>query len=125
MIGIAEIILAIISFSLIWFLIFRIKLKYNSKKPLKNIVEKIEKQENDYFGAKDNQDLKEKLGLRKKDQEIKKEEVEKKEIEKPTKKKVKEGIGEEGSILNYYSKLFKKMFIFYSELLKNIRKKKE
>lgn len=45
MIGIIEIIFAIIMFSLIWFIIFKVKLKIDEKDKTQNIKEKLEKQE--------------------------------------------------------------------------------
>lgn len=87
MIGLGEILLAIVSFSIIWFLIFKIKMMHDVKKILENIEEKIEKQTGNLFTKEAKQDLKGKLGL---------EENQVKNVE------------EKKSIINYYLGLFKR-----------------
>lgn len=87
MIGLGEIIIAIISFCIIWFLIFKIRLMYDVKKILENIEEKIEKQTGNLFTQEAKQDLKGKLGL------------EENQVDNVEEKK---------SILNYYLRWFKK-----------------
>ena len=97
MIGIGEIILAIISFCFIWFLIFKIKLAHDSKKILENIEEKIDQQKESLFSENQKKDLKEKLqNLNKNNPNV---------IQK-------------GSILEFYLGLIKKMFKFYGGLFK-------
>lgn len=65
-------IFALIMFCVIWFLIYKFKLIIAEKKKVKNIKEKIEKQEEIFFSGGDKIDLKKELGLAlsKKDEEV-------------------------------------------------------
>ena len=97
MIGVGEIILCIISFCLIWYLIFKMKLAYDTKKILENIAEKIDQQKQDFFSKNQKKDLKEKLQNRNKNNPK---------------------IIQKGSMLEFYLGLCKKMFKFYGGLFK-------
>ena len=68
MIGIVEIIFSLIMFCALWFIIFKFMLKYASKKILKDIVEKMEKQNKKFYTDGKEVNLKEKLGLDKKEE---------------------------------------------------------
>lgn len=55
------VIFSIIPFCIIWFLLFRIKIKHDENKILKDIVKKIEKQKDKVFTKSAEKDLKEKI----------------------------------------------------------------
>jgi hypothetical protein len=67
---ILELLFAIPIFILIWFIIFKVKLKYDKAKLLKDLPEKIRKQDKKFYSDGKEIDLKKSLGL----------EVEKKEV---------------------------------------------
>ena len=64
MIGVAEIIFSLFMFCMLWFVIFKFKLMYDKKKKLKNIPEKIEKQNKRFFSDGKEVNLKKELGLK-------------------------------------------------------------
>lgn len=63
MIGISEIIFAIIVFIALWFAIFKFILIYQSNNILKNIEEKIDKQNKRFFMDGKEVDLKKQIGI--------------------------------------------------------------
>ena len=84
--GLPEIIFSLTMFGIIWFLIYYVKIKIESKKPKVNIVEKLEKQEDKEFLIKGRV-----VSLGKRVEEKPKKEQKVKEIEKKpeVKKKIK------------------------------------
>ncbi len=60
---ILEILFAIPTFIFIWFFIFKIKLKYDKKKLIKDLPKKLEKQNKKFYSDGKEVDLKEILGL--------------------------------------------------------------
>lgn len=60
---IAEIIFSIFAFCLIWFIIFKVKLKHEQKNLLKDIAGKLEKQNKKFFNDGKEVNLKKDLGI--------------------------------------------------------------
>ena len=84
MIGVIEIVFAVICFLIMWFFIFKLMLKIEVKKILKNMPNKLEEQEKKFFVKGKEIDLKKTLGLQKVEKEVVKEVEKVEKVEKTT-----------------------------------------